>query len=524
MQNRFDAIVVGTGMGGGAAGYLLSQAGLKVLFLERGTAPDRIEASLTESYAEKSIHALKLDRIKTYEKTARATYSVNGWIPVLGAGLGGSSAVYGAVLLRLQPHEFAQWPYGYDDLLPFYDECDRLFSPRGTHDPLATEPRALRPPEPMAAAQQEFFALLARQGKHPFRSPIGYDAVPSCQRCFGRFCSRGCKRTSGNVFVQPALERHRAEIRYETIVESLEMSGERFVAVRGRDPGGAIRIEANHVFLAAGALVTPAILGNSRSARYPTGVGNDSDQLGRNLMRHLIDFYFLRTAHPHDRGGPLNQVTCTDYVRPGSHGGIIASAGELMPPELMATEFLARTLGRRRLLTPLEPLARVLLRGAFRRLLGGRIIAPCILEDQADPGNRVLPDSTVDAVRLHYRITRQDRKNLAAFRSELLRLFAPMHPRLIKVAEDNSFLAHACGTCRMGPDPRRSVTDPRGRVHGTENVHVVDASLFPSSGAANPSLTVAACAMKAAKDFLELQRENTGRARRSPIPSFTRNL
>jgi choline dehydrogenase-like flavoprotein len=65
-------------------------------------------------------------------------------------------------------------------------------------------------------------------------------------------------------------------------------------------------------------------------------------------------------------------------------------------------------------------------------------------------------------------------------------------------SEKNEMLAHVCGTCRMGDDPLQSVVDPNNRVHGIENLYVVDGSFFPTSGGTNPALTIAANSLRVA--------------------------
>jgi choline dehydrogenase-like flavoprotein len=83
-------------------------------------------------------------------------------------------------------------------------------------------------------------------------------------------------------------------------------------------------------------------------------------------------------------------------------------------------------------------------------------------------------------------------------RREVKRLLAPRKPRLIEQAENNRRIAHVCGTCRAGDDPKTSVVDRYNKAHGLTNLYIVDASFFPSSGGTNPSLTIAANALRVA--------------------------
>jgi len=83
-------------------------------------------------------------------------------------------------------------------------------------------------------------------------------------------------------------------------------------------------------------------------------------------------------------------------------------------------------------------------------------------------------------------------------------VLSPYRFRAIRSAESNRLLAHACGTCRFGNDPRDSVLDASNRAHALDNLYVVDSAFFPSSGGTNPSLTIAANALRVAARLLHL--------------------
>jgi len=87
---------------------------------------------------------------------------------------------------------------------------------------------------------------------------------------------------------------------------------------------------------------------------------------------------------------------------------------------------------------------------------------------------------------------------IKSFRRQLSHVFKPLRFTLLKQAENNQRIAHACGTCRMGSDPQTSVINADGRAHGLTNLYIADASFFPSSGGTNPGLTIAANALRVA--------------------------
>jgi choline dehydrogenase-like flavoprotein len=99
---------------------------------------------------------------------------------------------------------------------------------------------------------------------------------------------------------------------------------------------------------------------------------------------------------------------------------------------------------------------------------------------------------------IRYRIRPEGRARIRRFRSLMREVLEPYPYLLIKQAENNRMLAHVCGTCRFGNDPDKSVIDAHNRAHGLANLYVTDSSFFPSSGGTNPSLTIAANALRIA--------------------------
>ena len=106
---------------------------------------------------------------------------------------------------------------------------------------------------------------------------------------------------------------------------------------------------------------------------------------------------------------------------------------------------------------------------------------------------------------IKYRIKEQDRTRIEFFRKEVSRILKPYPFMLIKQAENNQRIAHVCGTCRFGEDPKESVLDSNNRAHGIANLYIVDSSFFPSSGGTNPALTIAANALRVADHIVKQQ-------------------
>jgi choline dehydrogenase-like flavoprotein len=103
---------------------------------------------------------------------------------------------------------------------------------------------------------------------------------------------------------------------------------------------------------------------------------------------------------------------------------------------------------------------------------------------------------------LHYTMKAEARQRAGRFRAHMRHVLRGRRWRRLPQADNNQRIAHVCGTCRFGDDPRTSVLDRDNRVHELDNVSVVDASFFPSSGGTNPALTVAANALRVADKLL----------------------
>jgi choline dehydrogenase-like flavoprotein len=138
----------------------------------------------------------------------------------------------------------------------------------------------------------------------------------------------------------------------------------------------------------------------------------------------------------------------------------------------------------------------------LQRWVDRSITLATIMEDLPYPDNRVEPafeDGDAAAVRLTYRLRDADRARIAHLRRLMRGVLRGRRWRLLKQAENNQRIAHVCGTCRFGVDPATSVLDPDNRCHDLDNLYVVDSSFFPSSGGTNPSLTIAANALRVAE-------------------------
>jgi choline dehydrogenase-like flavoprotein len=142
-------------------------------------------------------------------------------------------------------------------------------------------------------------------------------------------------------------------------------------------------------------------------------------------------------------------------------------------------------------------------RQIYERFFNGGLVLAAIMEDLPYLDNRVLPSNqpSLDGrqrLRIQYHLHRSEIERRTAFLSQLKDVLEPFRRMNVGSGKDNANLGHVCGTCCFGSDPKTSVLDPQNRAHEVNNLYVVDTSFFPSSAGLNPSLTVAANALRVA--------------------------
>ncbi len=528
-HQKWDVIVIGTGMGGGVLGYSLAKAGKRVLFCEAGKSylsnPNALRGRHAESYfPEPDYPQAKYRDILSHagrwpaEIEDVSLSSPKYFIPYIGFGTGGSSALYGMAMERFLPVDFhpracfpgisestipGNWPITYDDLRPYYVEAEKLFKIRGTVDPLRTDRASdhLLSPPPLSPTSAELHNFMSQKGMHPYRLPLACEYAEGCIGSQGYLCDRECKNDSARICLVPALTHLGATLLEECDVQRLEANREEVTGVVCSVQGREVTLQGDVVVLAAGALETPRILLNSQSPVWPRGLANDSDLVGRNLMRHYIDLYALFPKNFHEFSGNTKEIAFNDYYAAnGQKFGTVQSFGSMPPPYILAAgaEHDARN-SSVPWVGSLLNLAKPLVTAFFSKLFSRCTVLATIMEDLPFRENRVMLSSNGRArLAIRYQIHGYEHARIRAFRDVMSNLLKPTRFMLIKQAENNERIAHACGTCRFGEDSKESVLDANNRTHGISNLYVVDSSFFPSSAGTNPALTIAANALRVA--------------------------
>ncbi|MCV7093468.1 GMC oxidoreductase [Mycobacterium interjectum] len=521
----WDVIVVGTGMGGGMLGYSLARSGRRVLFVEKGRStlpgtPGTIRAAMPELAEPLAARSAKTyyDVLARAGRTTDEIKDISGrfskrFVPFIGAGTGGSSALYGMVCERFFAQDFTprqnfrdpgestvpeSWPITYDQLSPWYAQAEKLLGVRGAPDPLRPEAAhvQLPPAPPFSTDNQPLVNYFVDRGLHPYHLPMACDYTDDCATCQTYLCPQSCKNDAARNGVQPAVAEHGAHLLTECRVLRLEADRTHVTQVIAQQHSDMLALKAKVVVLAAGALATPVLLLNSRSGDWPRGLANGSDHVGRNLMRHLMDPFQIWPQPGCNITAANKEIGLNDfYFWEGQKYGTVQSFGAMPPMEMMTN----RPGWQGRALRLMNPAVRQI----YERFFTGGLVLAAIMEDLPYLDNRILPPDrpSVDGrqrLRMQYRLHPSEIARHAAFLSQVKELLRPFRQISLGNGEGNANLGHVCGTCRFGTDPQTSVLDAHNRAHEVDNLYVVDTSFFPSSAGLNPSLTVAANALRVA--------------------------
>jgi gluconate 2-dehydrogenase alpha chain len=432
------------------------------------------------------------------------------------------------------------WPFDYAEIEPHYRTIEHLMGVQGSQASLPKTPTLkhapgkrgfVMPPGPMQLASTTVAKGCRALGLHPYPFPMAANSKyhlgrPACNNC-GQCSDYGCPigaRIGALAVMQHAVQTGRVEIRDGVMVDKVVHDGKRATGVHWIDKHGRHKTQHAHLVVLACSAIETARL--AHLSRFP----DPHDRIGRDMMFHnFIDgFGIFLDKRMHAYRGRSVTMCCEDFADPdfpGSRafaktlglpyirGGIMELGGsEDVIAEATEYRFVldaVASLGG--LVQPFGTTFKTLMRAS---LLRDRLAGiDHIGEDLPYPTNRVDLDPKVKdfrgvpAPRLTY--SQGKHEQAAAL------FYIPLMTALLKLSGagavsaavpesvSNSLTgadiphgAHVMGGMRMGKDLRTSVTDHTGMVHGMANVFVADGSVFPSSGAQNPTLTIMATALR----------------------------
>jgi choline dehydrogenase-like flavoprotein len=509
-MNHYDVIIIGSGAGGGTLLHRLASSGKRILLLERGDYVPR-EKDNWDSHAV-NVAAKYQTREVWRDRDGKALHPHTNYY------VGGNTKFYGAALFRLRREDFGElrhyggvsppWPVTYDEFEPYYTEAEQLYQVHGRRGEDPTEPPASAPYKFPAVSHEPRMQRLsddfASMGLRPFHTPLGImldEANPRvsrcirCNSCDGYACLVQAKSDAQVVCVDPALKYPNVTLLTGARAKRLETnaSGRAVSRVLVERDHEDIVFSADIVVVSCGAINSAALLLRSVNGKHPRGLANGSDVVGRHYMGHTNSVLLAISKTPNptifQKTLSLNDFYfgSREFAHPMGH---ISFVGKLDAVALSAGA------------PPLVP--GITLDVMAKHSLDFWLTS----EDLPDPDNRVTLDSSGGIVLSYTPNNLEGHKRLTAkLEHTLQHLDGEWHllPRHLFVGQRIPLagVAHQNGTVRFGSDPRTSALDSNCKAHELDNLYVVDASFFPSSGAVNPALTVMANALRVGDHILE---------------------
>jgi choline dehydrogenase-like flavoprotein len=543
-----DAVVIGSGAGGGPLAARLARAGWNVLLLEKGANRRREEylhdevAMTNRDFFVPSM--LDEPHVLVTHGSAWPQPTQLGWV---GNSVGGGTVRMGGYFYRFHPDDFrmrslygsyealADWPYGYDELEPYYAQVEADCGISGTAGANPFEgPRSSAYPLPaldLHPLTRHLEQACSRLGWHPFQTPRAiasrpYQGRPACSYCgfcpgFG--CPTGAKSSVQETYVAQALATGRCELRSVSMVRQIELgpdgraSGCIYVAADGSEH----EVRAKVVCVCCSAIESARLLLLSQSARFPDGLANGSGQVGRNLQFHAFSNGRARFHYAKHPDKPLRDDNPFLDCSLADHYFLPAGVSDLPKGGLIRFGFPAKT--------PIAAAMRAAEEGSG--LLWGSRLEQRLREYFHEyltvdfevfhdfiPNERtyVTLDPNVHdkwglpVARIQLDVPEHHRKAGRFLVERGLQALAEMGADELQseeIGENAPYLVH--GTCRAGVDPASSVLDPYCRTHEVSNLFVVDGSFMPTSGGASPTQTILANSLRSADHILASAKAGT---------------
>ena len=538
MTIRTDVVVVGSGVAGALIAFKLAKAGIDVTILEAGPPIDRdaavevfraATAKVPESPYPNAAHA---PRPSVLEIGVPGTgYFIQEGPDPFGSTyeriVGGTTWHWLGSCPRLLPEDFAMftnfgvgadWPITYDELEPWYVAAEFAMGVAGDGSQDQGSPRSAD--FPMPAVPISYLDKVV--GQAAARLGLRVESTPQARNTETFNDRHHCVGNSNCIPICPIGAKYDALIHLDQAVEDgahlisdavvydilLNADGTASGVVYRRPDGTDETVLASAVVLAANAIETPKIM-------LMAGVGNSSNQVGRNLMDHPIQLGYALSGEPvFPQRGPLSTAGIESTRRSATrnlHSAFrveIGNDGWKFPIGDPTFEFTSQPDGG----------------GTFVRLReGGKALAnrwrdhitreirfASLMEQLPNPDNKIVPDTlNVDAIgiprpRITFTIGSYVRDGLAESTELHERLFEELHATERHHVDFPFGAGHVMGTTKMGDDPATSVVDSDCRCHDVPNMFIAGSSVFPTVGTANPTLTLAALALRAAPAILSI--------------------
>ena len=545
-KNTYDAIVVGTGISGGWAAKELTEKGLNTLVLERGRNVEHVKDYPTmykEPWELPYGNKLPAEELKHYKKQNRTGYTMrqtskHWWVKdtnqpyeevqrfdwIRGYHVGGRSIMWGRQSYRIGDIDFeanakegiaVDWPIRYRDIKSWYDYVENFAGINGKKEGLPQLPDGnFLPPMKLNCVEKHLKKSIAEnfngrvltngRSANLTKPHNGRGQCMYRDRCI-RGCPYGAYFSSNASTIPAAAKTGNMTLRPHSIVNSVIYDEEKGKAIGVRiidaQTGKMEEFYAHIIFLNASTVNSTLIMLNSTSDRFPNGLGNDSDQLGRNMMDHHFrvgaNGVFNGFNDKYYKGRRPNGIYIARYRNIGSDNrNYLRGFGYQGAASREGWERGVRELSVGKELKGIikEPGVWKMGLTGFGECLPYEDNRMWLNHDKRDKWGQ--PTVVFDCdFKENEMNMREDMKNDAVDMLENAGFTD------IETFDDIGGMGlgiHEMGTARMGRDPKTSVLNKWNQVHACKNVFVTDGSCMTSAACQNPSLTYMALTARAA--------------------------
>ncbi len=539
----YPVIVVGSGASGGMAAWNLTRKGINVLMLDAGTKFDRSKFWTHVRPWEARARYAKGERPpEFFLDTKEQPYLTPEGKPfqlIRVWGHGGKTNVWGRVSLRYADLDFKgpakdgweiPWPIEYKDVAPYYDQVDQLIGVCGGDDDSDALPGSkyhMPPPAPRcgevllskAFAKNDIPIVAGRRANRtkPLR---GFPACHYCGNC-GAGCDTGSFFCSADHLLPDALKTGKLELRSNALVARILVDDKGLangVQYFDRATGKEERVYAKVVVMGASAVDTTRILLNSKSDKYPNGIGNESDVIGRYLCEQLRVHVAGFLPQLYGNGVQNDLGIGGEHIYMPRFNHRLQNLGYLrgFQMQFWNTGCWAYNLPRIGNLTEGFGAG---MKAEIKRKYPAWVELHPFGETLPYRNNRITVDESqtdkygVPKLKIDYEIGDNERKMADHIYDVLEEVGRAAGIEWVHFKrgelDSNGSAIHEHGCCRMGEDPKVSALNKWNQMHEVKNVFVVDGSAFTSASEKNPTLTILALSWRATDYLAEEMRKGT---------------
>ncbi len=559
-SEAFDAVVVGSGAGGGMAAKVLAESGLKVAIVEAGPMfdprDDQYRTQLRWPWDSPRRGAGTVRPFGDFD-SAYGGWEIEGepythkddtkfdWFR--SHMVGGRTNHWGRISLRFGPKDFRRkdedglgdnWPISYEDVAPYYDRVDKLLGVFGTKEDFPNEPNGYFLPPPKPRLHELYYMKGADRANIPVipsRLSILTKRINEkrgvcfyCSQC-SRACMASADFSSGTCLIFPAQEEgHNITLITNAMVREVntndqgQATGVTYIDKANRQEH---MIRAHTVVLAASACSSARILLNSKSKNFPDGLGNGSGMIGRYLhdstgasRAAFVPDLMNRKVYNEDGVGGMHVYTPwwldnkrLDFPR-GYHLEVWGGLG--MPAYGFGFNVSELNQYAGGVVGGYGDKLREDVKKFYGSVMGlsGRGESVAQYDNYCEIDPNVVDEWGIPVLRFNYKWTDHEVKQAKHMHDTFESIFDGMGavPLGDKPGEDEDYgllapgrIIHEVGTTRMGSDSAKSVVNSYQQMHEVKNVFVVDGGPFVSQADKNPTWTILALAWRTSDYIIE---------------------